>query len=127
MNVGQICHHPAITVQPTDELRTAAKLMREHHIGFLVVVSPATSGTQPVGVLTDRDIVISALALDVEPGSINVGDIMTRNPGFALSDDSIEDALSTMRYRSVRRLPVIGPSARLMGVISLDDILRHQE
>ena len=127
MNVGQICQRHAITIRPTDELRTAAKLMREHHIGFLVVTPPAGSeGAEPLGVLTDRDIVVSTLALDVDPRSVRVGDVMTCNPAVALAEDSVADALIQMRHRGVRRLPVVGDYGKLMGVVSLDDILRQR-
>jgi CBS domain-containing protein len=127
MNVGQICQRHAITVKPSDELRTAAKLMREHHIGFLVVVPPAAEGEQePLGVITDRDIVVSTLAIDVDPASVSVGDVMTCNPTVALLEDSIADALSQMRHRGVRRLPVVGDYGKLVGVVSLDDILRQR-
>jgi CBS domain-containing protein len=128
MNVGQICQRRAITVLPTDELRTAARLMREHHIGFLVVVEPCepAGGHKPIGVITDRDIVISTLALDVDPHSVNVGDVMTRNPAVALAQDSVPDAIYQMRHRGVRRLPVVGDYGKLIGVIALDDILTHQ-
>lgn len=125
MNVGQICQRRAITVQPTDELRTAAKLMRENHVGFLVVVQPSLpeGGLEPIGVITDRDIVISTLALDVDPRSVSVGDVMTRKPAVALAQDSVADALHQMRHRGVRRLPVVGDYGKLIGVIALDDIL----
>ena len=127
MSVGQICQHHPITVHPTDELRTAAKLMREHHIGFLVVVPPASAEAPgPIGVITDRDIVVSTLALDVDPSSVRVGDVMTSSPSIALVDDSVADAVAQMRHRGVRRLPVVGDSCKLVGVISLDDILRQR-
>jgi CBS domain-containing protein len=128
MNVGQLCHRQAITVTPTDELRTAAKLMREKHIGFLVVVQPgaAPGCVEPIGVLTDRDIVISTLALDVDPRTVNVGDVMTCKPTVTLAEDSVGDALHQMRHRGVRRLPVVGEYGGLVGVISLDDILTHR-
>jgi CBS domain-containing protein len=127
MNVGQICQRHAITVTPTDELRTAAKLMREHHIGFLVVAAPAPEGErEPIGVITDRDIVVSTIALGVDPDSVSVGDVMTCNPTVALVEDSVADALSQMRHRGVRRLPVVGDYGKLVGVVSLDDILRQR-
>lgn len=130
MNVGQICQHRAITVAPSDELRTAAKLMRENHIGFLVVVQPSLpdGGLEPIGVITDRDIVVSTLALDVDPHSVRVGDVMTPKPAVALAQDTVADALHQMRRRGVRRLPVVGDYGKLIGVVALDDILtRHAE
>jgi CBS domain-containing protein len=130
MNVGQICQRRAITVRPTDELRTAARLMRENHIGFLVVVRPTLpeGGLEPVGVITDRDIVVSTLALDIDPAAVSVGDVMTQKPAVVLTHDSVADALYQMRHRGVRRLPVVGQYGKLVGVVSLDDILtRHAD
>jgi CBS domain-containing protein len=126
MNVGQICQRHTVTVQANDELRTAAKLMREHHIGFLVVVQPSLNGgVEPVGVITDRDIVVSTLALDVDPRSVTVGDVMTCKPAVALAEESVPDAIQRMRSRGVRRLPVVGDYGKLVGVVSLDDIIRQ--
>jgi CBS domain-containing protein len=127
MNVGQLCQHRVVTVQSSDELRTAAKLMREQHVGFLVVVRPSLpeGGLEVIGVITDRDIVVSTLALDVDPSSVSVGDVMTRKPAVALAQDTLADAIQQMRHRGVRRLPVVGDYCRLVGVISLDDILRQ--
>jgi signal-transduction protein with cAMP-binding, CBS, and nucleotidyltransferase domain len=125
MNVAQLCQRKAVTVQPGDEIVTAARLMREKHVGFLVVVEPAAQEGQvvPVGVITDRDIVISTIARDVDPKTLCVGDVMTCNPAVILDQESVADAVSRMRHRGVRRLPVVGDYGHLAGVISLDDIL----
>jgi predicted transcriptional regulator len=125
MNVGQLCQRTVVTVQPGDEIAMAARLMREKHVGFLVVVEPAAQEGEvvPVGVITDRDIVVSTIARDVDPKSLRVGDVMTRNPTVTLDCESTADAVSQMRHRGVRRLPVVGSYGHLIGVISLDDIL----
>jgi signal-transduction protein with cAMP-binding, CBS, and nucleotidyltransferase domain len=125
MNVGHLCQRNAVTVQPADEIATAARLMREKHIGFLVVVEPAAQEGHviPVGVITDRDIVVSTIARDIDPKTLCVGDVMTCNPAVILDQESVADAVSRMRHRGVRRLPVVGDYGHLAGVISLDDIL----
>jgi len=125
MNVGQMCQRNAITVQATDEIAAAARLMREKHVGFLVVVEPAAEegAVVPVGVITDRDIVISTIALGVDPKTLSVGDVMTCKPTVALAEDSIADAIYRMRHCGVRRLPVVGDYGHLVGVLSLDDVL----
>jgi CBS domain-containing protein len=123
-----MCQRNVVTVQPTDEIVTAARLMREKHVGFLVVVEPAEQEGKliPVGVLTDRDIVISTIALGVDPKTLCVGDVMTCKPTVALAQDSISDAICQMRHSGVRRLPVIGDANHLVGVLSLDDILTQR-
>src|SRR5688572_9194655 len=81
MNVGQICQRNVVTVRASDDLSTAARMMREKHIGYLIVVEPTSQGERtPVGVLTDRDIVVAVVAQDADPRALTVGDVMTCNP-----------------------------------------------
>jgi len=125
MNVGQLCQSNVVTVREFDELPDAALLMREKHIGYLIVVEPGLEeGTfRPSGVLTDRDIVVSVVAKNANPQSLTVGDIMTRQPVVVDAEDSLSDALREMRRIGVRRMPVVGPRGELVGVLSLDDVL----
>src|SRR6516225_10815203 len=120
MNVSNICSRNAITVRRSDELVKAAQLMREKHIGFLVVVEPdVADGLQrPVGVLTDRDIVITVVAREADPRTLRVGDIMTQQPVTVSASDSIERALREMRRIGVRRLPTVGQRGELVGIVS---------
>src|SRR5512147_2848625 len=99
MNVGQLCNRNVITVRKTDEIPVAARLMREKHVGYLVVADPDVSGPtqRPIGVLTDRDIVVGVVAQDVNPRSLTVGDVMTRNPVVIELNDTIAAAVQEMR------------------------------
>ena len=124
MNVSEICRRHAITIRAHEELQAAARLMRERHIGYLVVVdenSPDMS--RPIGVLTDRDIVVSVLAKGEDPRTLRVGDVMTREPLLIPEDKSLEYALGEMRRIGVRRVPVTDRAGRSVGVLSLDDVL----
>lgn len=125
MNVGEVCERDVITIRPQDDVFAAAQLMREKHVGFLIVVEPAVAdGTwRPVGVLTDRDIVITVVAREASPRALRVEDVMTRKPVTALADGSLDDALRDMRRVGVRRVPVVGARGELYGVISIDDVL----
>lgn len=125
MNVGEVCQRNVVTVRTFDELTSAARLMRDKHVGYLVVVEPALEqGTfSPIGVLTDRDLVVSVLAKAADPRTLRVEDVMTREPMLAEEDDSVADALERMRKVGARRLPVVGDHAQLVGVLSLDDIM----
>jgi CBS domain-containing protein len=78
-----------------------------------------------VGVLTDRDIVVSVVAREVEPRSLKVGDVMTRNPLLVAEDGSLDATLSFMRDAGVRRVPVVGQHGELVGVLALDDVLER--
>lgn len=127
MNVGRICKRQIITLTARTDLLAAAELMREKHVGFLIVVEPEAQAQaqygRPVGVLTDRDIVISVVARGADPTLLTAGDVMNRELVMVDESDSVEQALRTMRRMGVRRLPVIGARGMLTGVLSLDDIL----
>ncbi len=125
MFVRTVCKRLVVTVTPRTELIAAAKLMRDRHVGFLVVVEPEPLATygRPVGVLTDRDIVISVVAREADPRSLTVADLMNQGPAVADEGESIGQALRTMRRMGVRRLPVVGSRGMLTGVLSLDDVL----
>lgn len=120
MNVGRICKRQVITVTAEQELVDAAELMREKHIGFLVVVEQYG---RPVGVLTDRDIVVAVVAKRADPTLLTVADIMNREPITVDEGESVDHALRTMRRMGVRRLPVVGSNGLLSGVLALDDVL----
>lgn len=125
MNVGEMCKQNVVTVREFDELSDAAKLMRERHVGYLIVVEPMPvhARLKPVGVLTDRDIVVGVLARDGDIRALRVGDVMTRLPVVVDEDKSIGFALREMRRIGVRRIPVVGSAGHLVGVLSLDDVI----
>ncbi len=125
MNVGDICTRDVVTVREFDELTAAAQLMREKHVGYLIVVAPMLedSSFKPVGVLTDRDIVIAVVARETDARTLRVGDLMTRQPVVVDENASVGSALRDMRRVGIRRVPVTGRDGRLLGVLSLDDIL----
>lgn len=125
MNAGEICKPNVVTVREFDELSAAARLMRERNVGYLIVVEPQPldAKLKPVGVLTDRDIVVGVLARDADIRALRVGDVMTREPVVVDEDKSIAFALKEMRRIGVRRLPVVGSAGCLVGVLSLDDVI----
>jgi CBS domain-containing protein len=125
MNIGDICKRKVITIGEHDELTRAAELMREKHIGYLVVVKPNIGdGTStPIGVVTDRDIVVAVIARGADPRSLRVGDVMTRQPVVVEQDKPVSAALKDMRSIGVRRLPVVDHAGALVGVLSVDDVL----
>ncbi|MHB1871235.1 MAG: CBS domain-containing protein [Steroidobacteraceae bacterium] len=125
MNVGSICRREVVTVTPQIDLVAAAQVMRERHVGFLVVVEPEPKATygRPIGVLTDRDIVVSIVARGADPKLLTVADLMKRYPAMVDEADPLDQALHTMRRMGVRRLPVVGSAGMLSGVIALDDML----
>jgi len=125
MNTGDVCKREVVTIHEVQDLTTAAHLMREKHVGCLVVVEadPESGRQKVVGVLTDRDIVVAVLAREVDTRALKVGDVMTRNPLLAEEGQSIDAVLRHMREVGVRRVPVVDRSGYLIGVLSLDDVL----
>lgn len=124
MNVGSICNRRVITASPQLDIQAAAELMREEHVGFLVVVPETPRGPQPpLGVLTDRDIVVAVIAKRADPTSLKVGDVMSLQPVVAGESDPIDLALRTMRRAGVRRLPVVNGRGEVVGILSLDELL----
>jgi CBS domain-containing protein len=125
MGVGSICTHRVITVDRGIDVAAAASVMRENHIGYLIVTDAKSGAAAPVGVLTDRDIVVKVLAKDVDAHSLTVGDVMTPEPLIAADDDGLSETLHRMRRLGVRRVPVVGPRGQITGVLSLDDVIDH--
>ncbi|MGA7540843.1 MAG: CBS domain-containing protein [Steroidobacteraceae bacterium] len=125
MKVGDICSRNVVTVRELDELTAAAQLMRQKHIGYLVVIEPKVgdNALAPLGVITDRDIVVGVVARETDPRALKVGDVMTRQPVLAREDSAVSAALHNMREIGVRRLPVVDRGGGLIGVLSLDDVL----
>ena len=125
MNVGEIGRRNVVTVRPHDDLMSAARLMRERHVGYLVVVEPAVAekSWRPVGVLTDRDLVVSVMAREADARTLRVEDVMSRKPVVVMLNDSVAHAVQEMRRIGVRRMPITGDMGELVGVISLDDVV----
>jgi CBS domain-containing protein len=125
MTVGDICQHNVTIVPRGESIVDAAKRMRVNHVGDVIVVEQHDGSRIPVGILTDRDIVLSIVASD--PGHLpflTVDDAMTSDLVTAREDVSVTDALTTMRERGVRRLPVVDRQGTLVGIVTTDDMLR---
>ena len=125
MTIGTICTHRVITVDRGIDIAAAAAVMRENHVGYLIVTDARLGGSAPIGVITDRDIVVKVMARDVDPHTLTVGDVMTPEPLTAGEDDGVSETLHRMRRLGVRRVPVVGPRGQLSGVLSIDDVVGH--
>jgi CBS domain-containing protein len=125
MGVGDICRRDVVTIAPENDLCDAARLMREKHVGMLVVVGTVEGNADQVvqGVLTDRDIVVTVVGRGAEPKGLKVMDVMTRNPLLVAEGASVAGVVRLMRTDGVRRVPVVGARNQLVGVISIDDVL----
>lgn len=126
MTVGEICNRNVVVAPKTEMIVDAAKRMRSSHVGDLVVIENRNGRHFPVGIVTDRDIVISVVAGD--PDHINyllAGDVMSDDLVTAREHDSIEAALKKMEEHGVRRLPIVDADGALIGILTLDDILQY--
>jgi len=123
MFAGEYCNRDVVIASESDSLRDAIQLMRNHHVGDVVVVENVAGNKTPVGILTDRDIVLEVLAQDVDIDSVTVGDVMSDQLVTVTDDTGIAETLDVMRAHGIRRLPVIDRSGALQGIISIDDFL----
>lgn len=121
MTAGRICTRSVDTAAPEESILSAARRMSDRNVGTLVV---ADTGNRPLGILTDRDLVTRILARGVDPVSTTVRQVMTRDIEAVTEDSSIEDALRLMRVGGYRRIPVVNPESGLVGILTLDDILK---
>jgi CBS domain-containing protein len=121
MTFKDLCGGSVVTISAGDSLAAAARRMRDMHVGNLVVVDDER---RPIGILTDRDIVVTAVAQSAERmADLSVCDVMTRDVVTTTADDSIYGALNKMRGHGVRRLPIVDADGRLQGVVALDDLV----
>ena len=123
MNIAEICTVQTIYCKRDETVQGAALLMRKYHVGDLVVVDQSDTERVPVGIITDRDIVVSVIALGLDPASLLVGDIMTEDLLTASEDDDVYETIEKMRFRGIRRVPVVNKAGGLTGIVSVDDLL----
>lgn len=123
MEVGKLSTLVAVCCSRDESVQGAAFLMRKHHVGDLIVVDEPDGERIPVGIVTDRDIVVSVIALGLDPLGLQVGDIMTDDLLTASEDDDVYATIERMRLRGIRRVPVVSDSGALAGIVSADDLL----
>jgi CBS domain-containing protein len=123
MPLGEICNRTVVVAARGTRLDEAARLMREHHVGSLVVVDETALGRKPVGIITDRDIVIEAAAMGVPLGTVTVEEAMAPDLVIGRETDPVWDTVARMREKGVRRLPVVDGDGVLQGIVTMDDLL----
>lgn len=123
MTIGEFCNREVAIVSPDETVLEAAKVMREQHVGDVIVVEQRDNQPTPLGIITDRDIVIEILAKEVSLETITVSDVMTTDLLTAKESDAIPNIVSQMRKKGVRRIPVVNEKGGLEGIFSLDDLL----
>jgi CBS domain-containing protein len=124
MSVGEICNRNTVVATEDSSIAEVARLMREHHVGSVVIVEPGVR-PKPVGIITDRDLVVEIMASDIDPQRVVVGDAMSFDLVTAQEQDDIWDTLQVMRGKGVRRIPVVDNRGELAGILSIDDVLDY--
>ena len=123
MLAGEYCNRNVSIIGKDDSIIKAAKLMREHHEGDLIVVESRNGERTPIGILTDRDIVVQVIALDVDMDELSVEDIMSYKLITANENDDLMNTIKRMRINSISRIPVVNQAGGLVGILSIDNIL----
>ncbi len=122
MSAGKICSRVIATASPDETIRVAARRMAEFDVGTLVILG-IDGQKRAVGVVTDRDMAIRCVARKLDPDQTRVSDIMTTPVQSVSEHTPIEEAISQMASGATRRLVVTGDGDRVVGILSLDDIL----
>lgn len=123
MFVGEICNRQVVICGRDDSIQNAAELMRDNHVGDVIVVEHKEGKHFPIGILTDRDIVIEVLAEGVNLNDIAVNDVMSSELISVKEDDYIIETIEQMRDRGIRRVPVVNQEGSLEGILAVDDAI----
>jgi CBS domain-containing protein len=122
MRISDICTRHVFDIAPSASVREAAEKMRKCHVGALVVIDPPNGKRVPIGIVTDRDIVVSIVAPGIDAKTLTVGDVMSTHPATCVENEDLLHAIDTMRKRAVRRLPVLNAEGGLAGMVTSDDV-----
>jgi CBS domain-containing protein len=123
MPVGEICNREVVIVKRDTSVNEAAKLMRQYHVGDVVVVDEKNGQKIPVGIVTDRDLVVEIMAPDAVQMVVTAGEIMVPQLATIKDDTGVYEAIQYMRGKGVRRMPVVDGKGALVGILTLDDLL----
>lgn len=123
MAIGEICNREVVFALRETSVLEAARLMRQHHVGDLVVVDESDGNRIPVGIVTDRDIVLEIVCMELEASVLTAGDIMGLDLVTIRENEGIFDTIRYMRSKGVRRIPVVNAHGALVGIVTLDDLL----
>ena len=123
MKVREFCNREVVVIRRDESIADAAKLMRQHHVGSVIVIESGDEPVHPVGVLTDRDIVLEFVAQDASPDEVSVGDAMSYELVTISEHADLFETIELMRDCGVRRIPVVDDEGALVGLVASDDAL----
>jgi CBS domain-containing protein len=122
MAIGSVCVREVAVAARNTTIKEAARLMRQFHVGDLVVVD-GTGRPYPIGMVTDRDIVLAVVAPGLDAEVFTVGDLLTRDLVTCREDQGVFEVIQLMRVHGVRRMPVVDDDGILVGIVSVDDLI----
>ncbi len=123
MPIGEICTREVVIAKRDITVRAAARLMREYHVGCVVLVDEQGGERKPCSLLTDRDIAVAVTALGLDPDVIRAGDVAAKEVIEVSESAGVAETVAVMRMKGVRRLPVVDKEGKLIGIVSADDIV----
>ena len=123
MSISEFCNREVVYATREMSILEVAQLMRQHHVGDVVVVDEINGKRVPAGIVTDRDIVIQIIAPSLDLEDFSVGDIMSPQLVSVQEKDGIFETIRLMRTKGIRRIPVVNAQDGLVGIVSADDIL----
>lgn len=123
MPISEICNREVVIVKRNNIILEAAQLMRQHHVGDVAVVEERGGVKVPVGIVTDRDLVVEIMAPAIDQTVITVGDIMVTELATVKENAGLSETIEYMRAKGVRRVPVVDKDGGLVGILTLDDLL----
>ncbi len=123
MDIGNLCQRQVVSIDANASLQEAAGLMRQQHVGALVVTRGDGEARHVLGIVTDRDLAIEVVALGVDPSAVRIGDL-PRGPLVTVAGSAgLRECAESMRQGGVRRVLVIDPDGAVIGLVSADDVL----
>lgn len=123
MTAGEYCNREVVITEQNTSIEQAAKLMREFHVGSLVVVQKRDGGNVAIGIVTDRDLVIEVIAQQVPVESVTVDDVMSTDLVEVNEKETLIDTLDLMLKKGVRRVLVVDEQGSLQGILAADDVI----
>lgn len=123
MPIGELAIRQVVVAPRDKPVLEAAQLMRQYHVGDIVITDEAGGKRLPVGIVTDRDIVLEVLAQGIDPAKLSVGDIMTGDLTTVREYEGVFETIQRMRAKGARRAPVVDQDGALIGIISADDFI----
>lgn len=122
MHIGEICTRSAVTCRRDASAPEIAQLMRDHHVGNVIVIDEHEGRLTPVGIVTDRDLVVQIMAKGINPDLLRADDLIAADLVTAVESEGVYDAIWHMRSKGIRRLPVVDAHNHLVGVLTADDV-----